>query len=318
MMMPYNPDTLRAAIALLGKGEVVAFPTETVYGLGGDASNEEAVQKIFSIKGRPSFNPLIVHVLDLAWAQKIAIIPEIAYPLLARYWPGPLTIVVPLLPQASLAPSVTAGLKTVGLRVPKHPMFREILASYGKPIAAPSANASNTLSCTTAAHVEKSLRHKVPLILQEETPCQHGLESTIVDFSSSIPVILRQGAIAQEDIEKYVEILRPFSQTSEITSPGQMKRHYAPGIPLRLNALFPEDGEAFLNFGASHPQESLNLSPSSNLEEAGHNLFHMLHTLDDETKFSAIAVAPIPHDGLGSAINDRLQRAAAREQGNNE
>jgi L-threonylcarbamoyladenylate synthase len=314
MMISYGPDALKSAIALLAKGEVVAFPTETVYGLGADAGNEEAVQKIFSIKGRPSFNPLIVHVLDLSWANEIAIIPEAAYPLLEHYWPGPLTIVVPLLPHAPLAPSVTAGLKTVGLRIPKHPLFREILASYGKPIAAPSANASNTLSCTTAEHVEKSLGHKVPLILQGDAPCQHGLESTIVDFSSPLPTILRHGAIAQEEIEKYVEIVGPSSQETHIKSPGQMKRHYAPSIPLRLNALFPKAGEAFLNFGAYHPEETLNLSPSSNLEEAGHNLFHMLHTLDDGTRFSVIAVAPIPHDGLGSAINDRLQRAVTGEE----
>jgi len=317
MMMPYNSDALQSAIALLEKGEVVAFPTETVYGLGADASNEQAVQKIFSIKGRPSFNPLIVHILDLSWAEQIAIIPESAHLLLEHYWPGPLTIVVPLLPQAPLAPSVTAGLKTVGLRVPKHPMFREILASYGKPIAAPSANASNTLSCTTANHVEKSLGHKVPLILQDEFPCQHGLESTIVDFSSPFPTILRHGAIAQEDIEKYVKILRSSSQTTGIKSPGQMKRHYAPRIPLRLNALFPEAGEAFLNFGPHHPKETLNLSPSSNLEEAGSNLFQKLHALDDETRFSGIAVAPIPSNGLGISINDRLQRAATSEEEDN-
>jgi len=310
MIAPYSPQALKFAIELLEKGDVVAFPTETVYGLGADASREEAVQKIFEVKGRPSFNPLIVHVLDMAWAQQIGKIPEQAYPLLERYWPGPLTIVVPLLSDAKIAPSVTAGLKTVGIRIPKHPLFRELLEAYGKPIAAPSANASNTLSCTMAEHVKESLGDKVSLILQDSSPCVHGLESTIVDFSSKTPTILRHGAIAQEEIQKYTGILADFSPRGKITSPGQLKRHYAPRTPLRLNALEGKPGEAFLNFGPSHPRESLNLSPTKNLEEAGAHLFQMLHALDKPEKFSAIAVAAIPQRGLGIAINDRLQRAS--------
>ncbi len=304
--MSLDPQIIQA-VALLAQGDVVAIPTETVYGLGADATNELAVQKIFKAKGRPSFNPLIVHVLNRQWAEKIGSIPPQAYPLLDQYWPGPLTIVVPLLPQTTVAPSVAAGLQTIGIRVPKHPLFRKLLEQYGKPIAAPSANASNTLSCTTAEDVAKSLGSKVSLILDDTFPCEYGLESTIVDFSSPIPRILRHGAISQEALQ----LLK--APEGPLKAPGQMKRHYAPHLPLRLNVTVPHPGEAFLNFGSACPQETLNLSPEGNPEEAGRNLFHMLHTLDNPVRFSGIAVAPIPNKELGVAINDRLQRAATTE-----
>lgn len=305
--------SVQTACGLLKKGEVIAFPTETVYGLGADASNDQAVQKIFSIKGRPSFNPLIVHLLDMSWLKDIANIPDHALPLINQYWPGPLTIVVPLKKGGPIAPSVTAGLSTIGLRVPSHPLFRDLLDTYGKPIAAPSANTSNMLSCTTATHVRKSLGDGL-FILEDQFPCAHGLESTIVDFSSPHPILLRHGAIAIDDIEDCVGPIMLSSATEKIKAPGQLKRHYAPLLPIRLNVQKPFKGEAFLNFGSLHPEETLNLSPSGHLDEAGAQLFKMLHLLDDPKKYKGIAVAPIPDVGLGQAINDRLIRASTLKE----
>lgn len=300
-----NIKTIETACTLLKEGNIVALPTETVYGLAADATNESAVQRIFQIKGRPTFNPLIVHVLTIEQTANIGEIPPSAMPLLEQFWPGPLTIVVPLKENHPLAPSVTAGLKTIALRMPAHPVFQEVLRAYGKPLAAPSANASNTLSCTRAEHVSKSLGNKIPLII-EGNVCDHGLESTIVDFSTSTPTILRHGALSAEELG----ILTHTSNQDKIKAPGQLKRHYAPSIPLRLNVKTPRGGEAFLNFGTSHPQETLNLSPASDLKEAAQNLFQMLHQLDDPHQFTAIAVSPIPHEGIGVAINDRLNRGA--------
>ena len=310
MIKSDNSTTIQEASALLKGGSIVAFPTETVYGLGADAENDSAVQKIFKIKGRPSFNPLIVHVPDIDQAQSIGSVPDVALPLLEKYWPGPLTIVVPRLSSAKISPSVTAGLETIALRVPQHPTFRRLLESYGKPIAAPSANASNKLSCTTAAHVATSLGNSVPLIIESGTACSHGLESTIIDFSVPIPTLLRHGALPLEMIQACIGPVSLSSNLEKIKAPGQLRRHYAPEIPVRLNAKGSNLGEAYLNFGSPHPEETLNLSPKGNLEEAANNLFHMLHTLDDMKKFTAIAVAPIPQEGLGIAINDRLNRAS--------
>lgn len=300
---------IKKAIDLLNTGDVIAFPTETVYGLGADASNEQAVQKIFTTKKRPGFNPLIVHLLDLSWADTIAYVPQEALPLVNNYWPGPLTIVVPLKEGAPIAPSVTAGLSTIGLRVPRHPLCRELLKGYGKPIAAPSANASNTLSCTTAAHVRKSLGQGI-YVLEDPASCECGLESTIIDFSTSTPTLLRYGALSLEAIQDYIPSIKLSTTVEKIKSPGQLKHHYAPTLPIRLNAEYPLEKEAFLNFGAPHPKETLNLSREGNLEEAGSNLFKMLHVLDDPNQFYAIAIAPIPNSGIGKAINDRLIRAA--------
>ena len=304
---------LQKAIDLLNAGDVVAFPTETVYGLGADASNEQAVQKIFTTKGRPHFNPLIVHLLDFSWATPIAHIPKEALPLIEDYWPGPLTIVVPLKENAPIASIVTGGLSTIGLRIPKHPVCRDLLRLYGKPIAAPSANTSNTLSCTTADHVRKSLGKDI-YVLEDPYSCECGLESTIIDFSTSKPTLLRYGALSLDVIQSCLGSIEISTTVQKIKAPGQLKRHYAPMLPIRLNVHNPLKGEAFLNFGTSHPKETLNLSKEGNLEEAGANLFKMLHFLDNPTQFHSIAIAPIPHTGIGKTINDRLTRAATPKE----
>lgn len=308
-----SATVIQEASSLLKQGDVVAFPTETVYGLGADAHQESAICKIFSIKNRPSFNPLIVHVLDINQAETIGMIPKSAYPLLEHYWPGPLTIVVPKNPKASLAPSITAGLDTVALRVPAHPTFRRLLTIHQAPIAAPSANASNKLSCTTASHVLASLKSRAPLIIKSTTPCAHGLESTIIDFSTKQPTLLRHGALPLEIIENLLGPVVLGNHKKTIKAPGQLNKHYAPDLPLRLNASSPRAKEAYLNFGPPKAEETLNLSPNGDLEEAACNLFVMLHRLDIPEHYSGIAVAPIPLRGLGKAINDRLNRASYKE-----
>jgi L-threonylcarbamoyladenylate synthase len=305
--------SLQTAVNLLRKGDIVAFPTETVYGLGADASNEQAVKKIFAAKGRPSFNPLIVHLLDISWAESIADIPHQAYPLIDHYWPGPLTIIAPLKKGAPIAPVVTAGLSTIGLRIPSHPIFRDLLSAYGKPIAAPSANTSNRLSCTTAEHVKKSLGNDI-FTIEDPVSCAHGLESTIVDFSTPTPTLLRHGVISLEAIQQCIGSVALSSAVKKIKAPGQLKRHYAPTLSIRLNVEAPLAGEAFLNFGPIHPKETLNLSKTGDLEEAASHLFKMLHLLDVPTAYKGIAVAPIPNIGIGQAINDRLTRASTLKE----
>ncbi len=298
-------DNLQHFAAMLRSGDVVAFPTETVYGLGADATNSDAVLKIYETKGRPRFNPLIVHVADLAMARRLVEFSPMAEKL-ARFWPGPLTLVLPKRPDAGLSDIVTAGLDTVGIRIPDHTLALALIREAGRPLAAPSANPSGKLSPTSAVQVIAGFGGRVPVL--DGGPSQAGVESTILAVEGDTVTQLRAGALAREDIE--AAIGRPVILAQEgatITAPGMLASHYAPNAALRLDADAPRPGEAYLAFGPG--QGTLNLSPTGDLREAARNLFAMLHELDTTTQ--NIAVAPIPQAGLGEAINDRLKRAAA-------
>ena len=308
-----TPAALSKAARLLGQGQLVAFPTETVYGLGADARSDEAVAAIFAAKGRPQFNPLIVHVENLAAAERYGVFDMRAKALAARFWPGALTLVVPRTADCEISWLATAGLETIALRVPVHPVAQQLLTAFGGPLAAPSANRSGTVSATTARHVAESLGEAVALIL-DGGPTRHGLESTIVGLTGSA-ALLRPGAITRGEIERVVGPLGAGLDSEDAPhSPGRLKRHYATAKPLRLNALSVGADEALLAFGAplAGARMTLNLSRTGDLAEAAAHLFAMLRTLD-ATDARAIAVMPIPHEGLGEAINDRLQRAAVRE-----
>lgn len=297
-----NDNDLITATNFLANGRLVAFPTETVYGLGADATNNVAVAHVFAAKGRPNFNPLIVHVTDLNAAKKIAVFNQAELQLAKAFWPGPLTLVLPLRSGHNIAPLVSAGLNSVALRVPAHPVARDLLRKYGGPIAAPSANISGQISPTTAAHVIGSLSGKVAAVI-DGGPCEVGLESTIIGGAPT--ALLRPGGLPVESIEKLIGSLTPAGKT--ITAPGQLTSHYAPWATVRINAVNTSPEEVMLGFG---PMESdLNLSIAGNLIEAAANLFGHLHHLDKLRR--PIAVAPVPEFGLGHAINDRLKRAAA-------
>ena len=302
---PADAAAIAAAARLLREGGLVAFPTETVYGLGADATNGEAVAAIFAAKGRPRFNPLIVHVADLTEALAHGDFPTAARRLAQHFWPGALTLVVPRLARSPLSLLVSAGLDTVALRVPSHPVARALLAQTGRPLAAPSANLSGAVSATNAAHVAEGLADKVDFIL-DGGAAPLGLESTVIGFDGDMPVLLRPGAIARDEIEAVAGALAEAG--GAIQSPGQLASHYAPRAALRLNATQIRDDEMLLGFGAV-AGAALNLSGRGDLKEAAANLFAMLRALDKQAR--AIAVSPIPQTGLGEAINDRLQRAAA-------
>ena len=290
------------AAELLGSGGVVAFATETVYGLGADARNGTAVAQVYAAKGRPSFNPLIVHVANLEMAQRFGVFDAPHLALAQHFWPGPLSIVVTLTANHGLSSLVTAGLSTVALRVPAHPQAQRLLAQFNGPVAAPSANPSGRISPTTPEHVMAGLWGRIDAVL-DGGPCAVGLESTIIGGTPL--ALLRQGGLSQEDIES---ITGPLAAAGpDITAPGQLASHYAPRAAIRLDAEAAQGGELLLGFGSMDCD--LNLSPASNLTEAAANLFAQLHTLDAQNR--PIAVAPIPDTGLGAAINDRLKRAAA-------
>ncbi len=305
----------RASEILKGQG-LVAFPTETVYGLGADASSPRATAKIYAAKGRPSFNPLIAHVVDLAAALREARLPPPAVRLAEIFWPGPLTLVAHAAPEGSVCELARAGLETVALRVPAHPVALALLRAFGGPIAAPSANVSGHVSPVTAQHVADDLSEKVDMILDGgRTPA--GLESTIVSFVDDVPRLLRPGAIARSDIESVLgrELASLSRGDEDILAPGMTASHYAPNARLRLNARDLEEGEAGLDFGgvltkAAGSNLVLDLSAQGDLVEAAANLFAHLRALDARG-VSRVAVAPVPLSGLGEAINDRLQRAAS-------
>ncbi|KKB76649.1 translation factor Sua5 [Devosia soli] len=310
-MNPLPQDlSVDAAAALLLSGRLVAFPTETVYGLGADATNADAVLSIYETKGRPRFNPLIVHVADLAMAERLAEFSPLARALAARFWPGPLSIVVPLRTWHGLADIATAGLDTVALRMPDHPVALALLRATDRPLAAPSANPSGKLSPTTAEQVRRGFGGKVPVL--DGGPCQAGVESTIVAVDGDSIVQLRAGALARQEIETaFGRTVSLAAQGAKISAPGMLLSHYAPNAAIRLDTA-PQPGEAFLAFGQApaFDGEMRNLSPSGDLREAARNLFTMLHELD-ATGAKMIAVAPVAETGLGEAINDRLRRAAA-------
>lgn len=298
-------NEIAALAARLRAGELVAFPTETVYGLGADATSSDAVLKIYQTKGRPRFNPLIVHVADLAMAETLVELSPLAKKL-AAFWPGPLTLVLPQRPGAGLSDIVTAGLDTVGIRIPDHPLALELIRATGRPLAAPSANPSGKLSPTTAAQVTRGFAGKVPVL--DGGPCAAGVESTILAVTGDTVTQLRAGALARSEIEARLGApIATAAPGAAIAAPGMLASHYAPDAALRLEARTFAPGEASLGFGPGN--FTLNLSPAGDLHEAARNLFSMLHQLD--SSFSRIAVSPIPHTGLGEAINDRLMRAAA-------
>jgi L-threonylcarbamoyladenylate synthase len=299
----------------LRAGRLVAFPTETVYGLGGDATNDHAVAAIFAAKARPRFNPLIIHVSDLAEAEGLAVFNSAAHRAAAQFWPGPLTLVLPRQPAAGLSLLASAGLDTVAVRVPAHPVAQALLREAGRPIAAPSANRSGRVSPTEAVHVAEDLGDDVAMIL-DDGPTPIGLESTVLDLSGEAPALLRPGAVT---FEALTELLGPLGLPGSglPKSPGMLASHYAPQLPLRVAATHARPGEALLAFGPDAPPgfaEVLWLSRSGDLTEAAANLFAMLRRLD-RPSFTAIAVMPIPEHGLGGAINDRLRRAAGPRGG---
>jgi L-threonylcarbamoyladenylate synthase len=299
----WSAPALDEAAGLILRGLPVALPTETVYGLAADATNAEAVARIYAAKGRPSFNPLIVHVPDLEAAEKIAEFDPLALALAARFWPGPLTLVLPLRRAAPIASLVVAGLPTIALRVPAHPVMQALLAATGRPLAAPSANASGRISPTRVEHVLASLGGQIPLILDGGATL-HGLESTIVGVSDGVARLLRPGPLGE--IELGIS-LAP-APADAIEAPGQMQSHYAPAKPLRLDAITAGPDEWMIGFGDVLGDSML--SATGDLVEAAAVLFDRLHQAEAQGR-SAIAVAPIPHQGLGLAINDRLARAAA-------
>jgi L-threonylcarbamoyladenylate synthase len=308
---PADAGAIAAAAKLLREGRLVAFPTETVYGLGADANNDRAVAAIFAAKARPRFNPLIVHVAGMADAERLVEFSPMGRILAGTFWPGPLTLVLPRKSPSPLSLLVSAGLDTVAIRVPGHSIARKLLAASGLAIAAPSANASGEVSPTTAAHVRESLGGKVDLIL-DGGPAKLGLESTIIGFEDDRPVLLRAGAIAREDIKTITGPLQ-HPAADKVPAPGQLPSHYAPRARLRLNAVTAGAGEVLLAFGAppaTHARVMRNLSATVDLQEAAANLFAMLRALD-ALRPACIAVMPIPEHGLGEAINDRLRRAAA-------
>ena len=297
-VVPYNDDAIIEAARLILAGEPVAVPTETVYGLAADATNAEAVARIYEAKARPTFNPLIVHVSSLASAEPIGEFNAEARRLAERHWPGPLTLVVPLRQGAGIASIVTAGLPTIGLRIPAHPAMQALLRAVDRPLAAPSANASGSISATRAEHVLKSLGGRIPLII-DAGATERGLESTIVAATGGPLRLLRPGPIE-------VDAEQAFG--AKIEAPGQLAAHYAPSKPLRLSVTAAEPDEYWIGFG--DVRGDANLSPSADLVEAAARLFDLLHQADEAGR-SRIAVAPIPDSGLGAAINDRLRRAAA-------
>jgi L-threonylcarbamoyladenylate synthase len=313
-----TPDAIARAAGFLREGRLVAFPTETVYGLGGDATNPRAVARIFALKERPRFNPLIVHVADRAAAEEIAVFDARAREAARNFWPGPLSLVLPRRAGCAVALLASAGLDTVAVRVPANRVARALLEAAGRPVAAPSANRSGRISPTLAAHVAAEFAPDPPLII-DGGACAVGLESSVLDLTGAVPMLLRPGGVT---LEALAALFGPVATPSHGAAgegiaapraPGMLASHYAPALPVRLDALSARPGEALLAFGPTAPEgfaEILWLSPEGDLAAAAGNLFAMLRRLD-RPEFAAIAVTPIPEEGLGRAINDRLRRAAA-------
>ena len=311
-IMPPTLANFHLAVKFLLQGKLVSFPTETVYGLGADATSDDAVASIFEAKQRPSFNPLIIHLPSIEEAEKYVEFDMVSRKLAQTFWPGPFTLVLKKKAGSMLSPLVSAGLDTVAVRVPDHPVVKELLQHFKYPIAAPSANISGKLSPTRPEHVAQSLSSEVAMIL-DGPPCRAGIESTIAQVVGSEIRLLRPGSITKGEIEELTGFRVTYYEDGQNpTAPGQLKSHYAPNTPIRLNAETIYPGEALLAFGRLYPNHAKhlqNLSTKGNLREAAANLFSMLHELD-QLECKAIAVSPIPYKGLGIAINDRLSRAA--------
>ncbi len=313
-IVPARGAGIERAAEIMRAGGIVAFPTETVYGLGADATQPKAVARVFEAKGRPSFNPLIAHVEDIEAAMREALLSPQARRLAEAFWPAPLTLVAPIAPGATVCELARAGLQSVAVRVPAHPAALALIRAVGRPIAAPSANISGRVSPVTALHVVDDLNGKIELVL-EGGRAAAGLESTIVSFCSPAPVLLRPGAISRADIEQALGDFLRSPLSADVLAPGMTQAHYAPKATLRLDALEAEEGEAVLDYNGRLARFSppgalmLDLSPSGDPTEAAANLFSHLRELDRRGAKN-IAVAPIPPRGLGEAINDRLRRAA--------
>ncbi len=315
-----SPEAIAAALRCLSAGGLVAFPTETVYGLGADAGNGEAVARLYAAKGRPSFNPLIAHVADIEAARRLAVFERDAEVLAGAFWPGPLTLVLPKRPDCPISELALAGLDSVAIRVPAHPVARELLKAFGRPVVAPSANRSGHVSPTSAAHVLADLRGRVELII-DGGPCRVGVESSIVSCLGDAPALLRPGGLPREMLERalghgLIETALAAIDDEAPLAPGMLASHYAPKAKLRLDAESARSGEALLAFGPAAPGSApmLNLSVRGDLIEAAANLFSHLRMLD-ASGARTIAVMPVPREGLGEAINDRLTRAAAPKGG---
>jgi L-threonylcarbamoyladenylate synthase len=316
-IVPASEQAIARAARLLRDGELVAFPTETVYGLGGDATSDAAAARIFAAKARPRFNPLIVHVPGLAQAEPLAVFDERAREAARHFWPGPLSLVLPRRATGGLSLLACAGLDTVALRAPAHPVAQQLLRASERPLAAPSANRSGRVSPTLAAHVAAELGGSLALIL-DGGASSVGLESTILDLTGPAPVLLRPGGITVEQLQEvFGDIAAPAPRGKRPRAPGSLPSHYAPNLPVRLDAREARRGEALLAFGPDAPSgfaEVRWLSRRGDLTEAAANLFAALRQLD-RAPFTGIAVMPIPETGLGRAINDRLRRAAATRSG---
>ncbi len=307
----YSQSTLKQAAEIIKTGGLVAFPTETVYGLGANVYNAKAVANIFAAKGRPTFNPLISHIAEIDMLSELALPDERTIALAKHFWPAPLTFVVNRKDMSPALDLVCAGLKTMTMRMPNHPIALELIKTSGVPIAAPSANRSQSISPTTARHVFESLGFNVDMIL-DGGACTVGVESTILDLTSPQAVLLRAGGLAKEDLENFLgeKIIISHGNSDLPSSPGQLLKHYAPRLPMRINVKPEErrDNEFYIGFG--HMESNLNLSQSGNLIEAAANLFAFMHLAEEQTDYTAIAIAPIPETGLGLAINDRIRRAS--------
>lgn len=316
-VMPPGGDAYAAAALILAEGGLVSFPTETVYGLGGDAGSDAAVAAIFAAKGRPSFNPLIVHVADAGAAEPLVQIDDRARQVMDLWWPGPLTLVLPRRADAPLSLLVSSGMDSVAVRSPAHPVARALIQAAGRPIAAPSANKSGHVSPTTPMHVVEEFPDgggaRLKLILAGGR-CAIGLESTVLELTGDRPLLLRPGSVTREELQAVLGPVDIATKDDGVKAPGMLTSHYAPGLPVRLDADSVAEGEALLAFGPDAfirgGAVRLNLSARGDLTEAASNLFAMLRALD-RPGLSGIAVMPVPERGLGAAINDRLRRAAA-------
>ena len=306
VIKPFDDAAIADAANRIIAGECVAVPTETVYGLAADATNGEAVARIYAAKGRPSFNPLIVHVATLEGAKQIAEFNAAAERLAKAFWPGPVTLVLPVRQECGIASLVTAGLDTIAIRIPAHPAMQALLKASGRPLAAPSANASGRISPSCADHVRTSLKGKIGLII-DAGPTTHGLESTIIVATGPAIHVLRPGPVSEEQVEAITGISVSPRETAKINAPGQLASHYAPSKPLRLDAVTATDDEWLIGFGEIAGDATL--SPTGDLVEAAAQLFARLHEAEASGKLR-IAVAPLPTSGIGMAIADRLARAA--------
>ncbi len=309
---PTNDENIEKAAKLLQNGGVVAMPTETVYGLAANVYHSKAVANIFAIKGRPTFNPLISHIAEIDFLKEYAQTDSRVLELAKKYWPGPLTFVLNRIDNNPALDLVSAGLRTITVRMPNHPVALELIKKTGAPLAAPSANASQTMSPTTAEHVFESLGEKVDMIL-DGGACQVGVESTIIDVTGKDVVMLRAGGISLEELEVFLgeKVLISDGNPDKPNSPGQLLKHYAPSHDFRINAENARDGEFYIGFGNSINAD-INLSPSGDLREAASNLFAYLHLADKQSGINGIAMAPIPNIEIGMAINDRIKRAAKK------